>query len=218
MASLDNAHKVHTASSPTLGRLFGAWLLIGIQSFGGGGATLVLIHAAFVEKFGWVNEDEFVRDNAICQLTPGINLLGLAVRIGGRIGQSCGSTAAGVALSLLGLLLPSVTITVGITGAYARVAGHPAVQSALRTVIPATVGLGILTAGNLIRPLMKTSLREGKISAAVTLAILVGAGGVVAAFRPPVFVVLLVAGVVGAIFHLFLAQGRQPEVPGESAS
>lgn len=196
---------------PTLWRLFGAWLLIGCQSFGGGAATLALINRSLVEKLGWVSEEEFARDWAICQVTPGINLLAFTVRLGGRIGGICGSAAAGVVLSLLGLLLPSVAITIGITSAYTRIAASPAVQSALRAVIPATVGLGLLTAWTMARPLLKTSRQEGKASTVFTLAILAGAGIAFFVFQPPVLVVLILGGVLGMVFSVIRAQRREPE-------
>ena len=51
-----------------------AWLSIGIQSFGGGAATLYLIRRTAVERHGWLSNEEFTRDWGICQIAPGINL------------------------------------------------------------------------------------------------------------------------------------------------
>src|SRR5438552_2895855 len=58
-------------------RLFRIWAVIGAQSFGGGSATLYLIRRETVERQGWLTDDDFSRYWGICQIAPGINILGL---------------------------------------------------------------------------------------------------------------------------------------------
>ncbi len=178
---------------PVPGRLLRAWLVLGVQSFGGGTATQYLIYRTFVERHKWISTEEFTRYWAICPLTPGINLLALTVLIGWRL-----AGAAGVALSLLGLLLPSVAITVGMTALYALIRELPLVQTALRGVIPATAGLGLLMAWRLAAPLIVASQREGRSSLLVSLGLLLGSGALAALHNPPVILVLCGAGVVAA--------------------
>ena len=74
--------------------------------------------------------------------------------------------AGGVAMCLLGLLLPSVAITIALTAVYTQVQGFAAVQSALRGVIPATVGISVLLLWRLAAPLYTDSRREGRASMA----------------------------------------------------
>ena len=181
---------------PSLGLILRVWLSLGIQSFGGGAATLALIRRAVVERHGWMTDAEFVRDWALCQVTPGINLLGLTVLIGRRL-----AGAAGIAVCLLGLLLPSVTITVLLTACYGHYRDLPAVRAALRGVIPATVGIGLVTAWGLARPLLAASRREGKGTLPLSLALLAGSGAVAAFWHPPVVWILCAAGSAGALFH-----------------
>src|SRR5262245_46439477 len=114
------------------------WLNIGIQSFGGGAATLYLIRRAAVEQHGWLTDEEFTRYWGICQISPGINLVGLSILIGWRVARWLG-----VALALAGLLVPSAAITVALTAGYASVEQVPVVRAALRGMAPATVGLGL---------------------------------------------------------------------------
>src|SRR5207249_10977448 len=116
-------------------RLLWIWTLIGMQSFGGGSATLYLIRRVAVEQQGWITDDEFTRYWGICQIAPGINILGLVILIGFRV-----AGAAGALLSLCGLLLPSAAITVGLTSVYASIREMPIVRAALAGVVPATVG------------------------------------------------------------------------------
>src|SRR5262245_30440073 len=86
-------------------RLFGIWAVIGAQSFGGGAATLYLIRRETVERQGWLTDDDFSRYWSICQIAPGINILGLVSVIGWRLAR-----APGALLSVSGLLLPSAGI------------------------------------------------------------------------------------------------------------
>ena len=189
---------------PSLGRLLRVWIGIAVQSFGGGTATQYLIYQAFVERRKWISTEEFTRAWAICPLTPGINLLALAVLIGWRL-----AGPVGVAVSLLGLLLPSATITVGMTALYSLIRELPLVQAALRGVIPATAGLGLLMAWRMAQPLFATSRKEGRSSLLVSAGLLLTSGVLATFFNPPVILVLLGAGVVAAA-----ASWRRSSSPG----
>ena len=97
-------------------RLLWIWTVIGAQSFGGGSATLYLIRRVAVERHGWLTGDDFTRYWGICQIAPGINILGLVVLIGWRVAGPLGALVA-----LIGLVLPSAAITVALTAVYASV-------------------------------------------------------------------------------------------------
>lgn len=181
---------------PSPGTILRVWLRLGVQSFGGGAATLALIRRAVVDEHRWLTDAEFVRAWALCQVAPGINLLGLTVLIGRRL-----AGGVGVALCLLGLLLPSVAITVLLTACYARFRDLPAVHAAVRGVIPATVGIGLVTAYQMAFPLLAAGRREGHGRLLLGLALLAGSGLVVAALHLPVVGVLCAAGAVGALVH-----------------
>jgi chromate transporter len=180
-----------------------AWLGLGSQSWGGGSATLLLIQREVVERRGWMSDAEFTRSWAICQIAPGINLLGLTVLIGWRLRR-----AAGAAVSLLGLLLPSVTLTAMLTAVYAAVRAQPLAEAALHGVVPATVGLGAALSWQLGWPLIAGSRREGRASLAVSLALLAGSGLAELLWRPPVILVLLACGALGALWGAAQARSR----------
>lgn len=171
-----------------------AWLSIGIQSFGGGAATLYLIRRTAVEQHGWLSNEEFTRDWGICQIAPGINLVGLTILIGWRV-----AGITGVVLALLGLLLPSVPITVALTAAYAGVQQLPLIQSALHGVVPATVGLGLLLSYTLLWPLLRASLHESRASLALSIALFLGSAAAVALAHLSVLAVLWGAGLICAL-------------------
>jgi len=188
-------------------RYFGIWLLIGLQSFGGGVATLALIRRAVVLQYGWLTEAEFTRDWALVQIAPGINLLGVIVLIGRRV-----RGARGAALALLGLLLPSVCVTVLITAGYERLHRLPAMEAALRGVIPATVGLGLLTGLQMVRPPLAAALSESRVGLTVGLMVLIGSGLAADQLHWPTVLILLLSGLIMALKGRRIASASQAPV------
>ena len=174
--------------------LLRVWLMLSVQSFGGGTATLTLIRRAAVDEQGWVSDAEFGRFWGLVQLAPGINLLALTVLLGRRV-----AGARGVALSLLGLLLPSAALTVLLTAAYAHVQSSVWVQAALRGIVPAVAGIGLVTAGQIILPLLKSSRRAGLGAFALSLLVLTGAALAAWLGHLPVLVILLSGGLLCAL-------------------
>src|SRR5436309_10717278 len=91
---------------PGTWKLFRIWTGVGLQSFGGGASTTLLIQRAFIEKHRWLSIEEFTHLWNLCILTPGINLVALTVLIGKKLGGT-----RGIIASLAGMLLPSAAIT-----------------------------------------------------------------------------------------------------------
>ncbi|NJN15737.1 MAG: chromate transporter [Oscillochloris sp.] len=184
----------------SLAHFFRIWFLLGIQSWGGGSATLLLIRREVVERQHWMSEDEFTRAWGICQIAPGINLLGLTILIGWRLVR-----APGAVLALVGLLLPSITITALLTAGYAQVRDQPLMQAALRGVVPGTVGLGLLLSWQMVRPIISVARREGWASLIFTIGLVAGAALTMLFWRPPVIAVLLAGGAIGALWNMLPA-------------
>ena len=165
--------------------LLWVWLKLSVQSFGGGTATLALIRRTAVDEHGWVSADEFGQFWGLVQLAPGINLLALTVLLGRRA-----AGLRGIALALTGLLLPSASLTILLTAMYAQFQHLAVVQAALRGIIPAVAGLGLLTAWQIARPLLTRPLRPLILLGSVLAASL----GLV-----PVLAILLSGGFLGGI-------------------
>lgn len=169
-------------------------------------ATLALIRRMAVDQEEWLTEEEFTRDWAVCQMAPGINLFALTILLGNRV-----AGARGILLALAGLLLPTATITVILTASLAHIRHAPAVEAALRGVIPATVGLGLLTSYQMVLPLLKKSYEEGKGSGFLSLALLAGCA-LLSVLRLPVLSLLLTAALLSAVYQWKRpshAQGRE---------
>ncbi len=184
------------APLPGRGELLRVWLSVGAQSFGGGAATLTLIRRQVVQQRGWITEAEFVRDWALCQVSPGMGLLALTALIGRRLGG-----AWGIVLALVGLLLPSAAATVAITASYLHFQHNPVVRHAVQGIVPATVGVGLLTAGQMALPLLAIARREGRSMLGLAIALLAGGAALAAAGHVPTLAILCGAGAIGAAFH-----------------
>jgi chromate transporter len=193
---------------PSLWRLLWIWFVIGLQSFGGGAATLFLIRRTAVERHGWLSAEEFARDWALVQAAPGINLLCMTILVGRRV-----AGVAGALTALVGLMLPSVTITIVMTALYADLRNLPVIQAALRGIVPATVGLGLVLTVRMVHPLLAARGREGRGIQLVYILILVGSTAAILLWQLPVIVVLCSAGIIAGLSqwrHNTLARPSQP--------
>ncbi len=174
---------------PTLWKLFSTWLVLGVQSFGGGSSTFILIHEACM-KNGWVGEEEFTRDWALSQVAPGINLLKLTMMLSYQMRGWPGLAAAS-----LGLLLPSASVTAAMTAGFSVIRTNPVVQAAMRGILPATIGLSLSMAVQMGQPILTRAYKEGGLRLAINLLILAGAAGLMASGLVSPVLVLLLAGV-----------------------
>lgn len=196
-------------TSPTnLWHLLRVWFALGLQSFGGGSATLFMIRRASVEQEHWITEEEFTRYWGISQVTPGINLLCMTILIGWRV-----AGPIGVAITLFGLLFPSVSITILLTMLYAQVQQISLVQAALHGIIPATVGVGLLLIWQTGRPLVHEAHTRGQAPLAISLLVLLASVLVSLYTSIPVILILCGGGLINGLFlwayQRWLAQGGQ---------
>ncbi len=192
--------------------LFTTFLTLGIQSFGGGSSTLIMIHNACL-KYGWMGEEEFVRTYALVQIAPGINLIKLTMLIGKKLRGWPGLFAA-----TAGLLLPSAGVTVLMTAGYTVIRNLSVVQSALRGILPATIGLGLAMSIQMVQPLVTRAHREGPVRLGANLCILIASALLLGIFNAsPVVVMLAAGGVAVVVFALIPAKGK-PETKDKSAT
>ena len=196
---------------PPLPTFFRLWFFIGLQSFGGGTATNALIRRVAVEEQKWMTEEEFALESALCPLVPGMNLLALTGLIGQRV-----AGLPGVTVALLGLLLPSVSMTLIITAGFASVRNIPAIQAAVTNgIVPATVGIGLWTTYLNGRALLLESKRENAVSFLFSLLLLGVALALSVRDALPIFALLMGGGAMGAIFTVLNRRGK-PETEGEA--
>lgn len=191
---------------PALWDLFSTWLLLGIQSFGGGSSTFLLIHQACINR-GWLDEEEFTRAWALAQIAPGINLVKLTAMIGYRLRGWSGLLAA-----MAGLLLPSGLVTVLMTAGFANIRNQPVIQAAMKGILPATIGLMLAMGIKMAQPLLTRAYQEGWTRLSAHLVILTGSALLLGIGNASPITALLLSGIGAA---LLLAVVPLPE--GQSA-
>lgn len=168
--------------------LFGVWLKIGCTSFGGGAVTQYLIQETFIYKHHWIGAEEYSRIIAMSQIAPGINIFATTILIGKRLGGGIG-----IFVSLMGLILPSSIITVGMTAAYVSLSSLSRVQAALRYAFAAVFGLSLVTNWRNVAPILARNRSQGRAILAASIAVMIGTALVYALLSPAV-VILYVAG------------------------
>jgi chromate transport protein ChrA len=188
-------------------RLFRLWVGIGAQSFGGGMATSALIRQTFVERLQWITDEEYALAQPLVQPVPGMNLLALTILLGQRFGGT-----PGIFASLLGLLLPSVTMALLITAFFSRVRDNPAVQAALRNgIVPATVGIGLYSNYHSGGGLLRASGKDGRAAFVAYLLLMIVSGVLAATTSLPVFLLLGGAGAAGIGINLWQSRHSRKE-------
>jgi len=176
-------------------RLFRIWASIGLQSFGGGASTTLLIQRAFIEKHTWLSMEEFAHLWNLCILTPGINLVALTVLIGKKLGGTWG-----IVVSLAGMLLPSATITCLLAALFLQIEHIAAVQAIFRGVISATGGIMLVVGLNFALPLIRKGYKEGYIYLLVSSVLLIACALAVIFLKLSVIIVILAAASLGTLF------------------
>jgi chromate transporter len=93
--------------------LFGNYMLLSLMSIGGAISTTTEMHRYLVVEHHWLTQAQFNNAIAIAQAAPGPNVLFVAL-MGWNVGLNAGSytlALAGVAVTMLGILIPSTTLT-----------------------------------------------------------------------------------------------------------
>lgn len=93
--------------------LFAHYLMLSLMSVGGAISTTAEMHRFLVEQHHWLTQAQFNESIAIAQAAPGPNVLFVAL-MGWNVGLNAGSYAAaflGVFITMVGILLPSTTLT-----------------------------------------------------------------------------------------------------------
>jgi chromate transporter len=171
---------------PTLWSLFSLWSKIGIQSFGGGSTTLILMHREFVEKRAWFSEEEYAGYWSLCQLSPGIVLVAMIILMSRKLAGFWG-----IVVSLAGMLIPSAAITAIITVGFASVEHLHQAQAMIQGVIPATAGAMLTLSIRFAQPVVKQSFHENSIRLAECIVIILGSTVALIFFHIEVVFVLL---------------------------
>jgi chromate transporter len=171
----------------TLSAMF---LRMGSVTFGGGLVMLPLIESEVVNTHHWLTHQEFADAAALGQITPGPVLI-TATFVGYRVAGTLGALVATISI-----FLPAFLMTIAAASSLRRFRSNPQVQSFLRGIAPAVVGLLVAAA---------LSVGRAGIHSWVGVSIMLVAIFTLIRFRPNPFWVIVGAGVIRFLFGLFLA-------------
>ena len=180
---------------PTTWQLFRIWSSIGLQSFGGGASTSFLIQRTFIDKYGWMTMEEYMRLWNLCIFTPGINLVALTILIGRKLGG-----VWGIVVSLAGMLLPSGLITCLLAAGFELIQHNPTVQAIVHGVIPATAGIMLVVGLRFAQPLVQLAWKEGWQRLGISVILMALCALAIIVLKISVIPVLLATALLGMLF------------------
>lgn len=171
---------------PSLKQIAHVFTRYGNLTFGGGSATIAVLHQELIERRKWLPEEQFVMSFALSRLTPGTNLLAFCTSIGWQLQRFAGAIVA-----LLAASVPCAVIVILVTVAFSQMQSNSIAQAAIHGAVAAAVSITVNTCWTLAKPHYKSGSRPRVVLIAVVAFALHVAAGL------PAVQVLLIAAVAG---------------------
>lgn len=165
---------------------FKVWTKIGLLSFGGPAGQIATMHRLLVEEKGWLSEGRFLRALNFCMLLPGPEAQQLATYAGWITHGVRGGVAAG-----LMFVLPGALVMLLLSYLYANFGALPVVGGVFLGIKAAVLAI-------VAQALLKVGRRalKGRISLAIAVAAFLSLAVLQISFP----IVVLSAGLLGALF------------------
>ncbi|MGA1181469.1 MAG: chromate efflux transporter [Marivivens sp.] len=169
----------------TFSDFFRAFARIGLLSFGGPAAQIALMHRELVDDRKWLSEAEFLRALSFCMMLPGPEAMQLATYAGWKLRGVVGGIIAGLLF-----VLPGAAVIAALALLYLSFGDQPLVRAAFVGVKAAVIAI-------VLEALLRISKRalKGRLHYALAAAAFVA----LAVFHLPFPLVILVAGLIGAV-------------------
>ena len=174
-------------TAKTLWQLFLSTLYISAFTFGGGFVIVTFMKKKFVDELHWIDEDEMLDLTAIAQSSPGSIAVNAAILVGWRVGG-----ALGIAIAVLGTLLPPMLILSIISFFYAAFASNRYVALTLR-------GMQAGVAAVILDVVCGLGSKVVKEHSVLSIALMLCAFAATFFFKINVVFILLAAASVGAV-------------------
>ncbi|WP_018462768.1 chromate transporter [Segatella paludivivens] len=126
--------------------LFKTFIKIGLVTFNGGYAMIPMIEADVVDKYKWIDKDEFVNLVAIAQSCPGVFAINISIFIGYKLKKISGAVCTAIATAL-----PSFLIILLIAMLFHQFQDNKIVASIFAGIRPAVVALIAVPTFNLAK-------------------------------------------------------------------
>jgi chromate transporter len=144
--------------SPRLRQLASVFARYANMTFGGGSATIAVLHEQLVERRSWLSQAQFELCYALSRLTPGTNLLAFCTAAGWVVRRWAGAVVA-----LLAASLPCSLVAVAATCFYEAWQHNRFVRGSLRGALAAAVAIMLATAWSFAQPHVKASAAKAVI-------------------------------------------------------
>ena len=163
--------------------LFGHFLLLSMLAVGGAITATPDMHRFLVDGHHWLTNQQFVSSIALAQAAPGPNILFVAL-MGWNVGLNAGGGLAngltgwlaaltGVVVTMVGMLLPSTTLTFFATRWGHRNRDLRVVRAFKQGMAPIVVGLLVATGWVLVRGGIETTFNQRILAVALVSMLIV---------------------------------------------
>jgi chromate transporter len=173
--------------------LFLTFFRIGWVGFGGLGSVLALVEQELVNKRQALTPSDITEALTYTKLLPGSTVVQVVSYLGWRLGGWGGSAAATIAF-----IVPSFIVMLVLSVIYSQITALPNVQSALRGLNAAVVGLLVITCYRLGLSTVKNFMGFVLAVAALALAVIA---------RFPLVSIVIGAGALGVVAYA-IERGR----------
>ncbi|WP_409252189.1 chromate transporter [Bacillus sp. SCS-153A] len=144
-------------------QLFLAFFRVGILGYGGGPSSIPLVHKEVVEKYKWMDDDDFSDVLALGNAMPGPIATKMAGYIGWRVGGLIGMINA-----VLATIIPTIILMILLLNVLNAYKDKAWVQGMANAVVPVVgVMLGVLTWDFIMKS-------KGALGWSVTIGIVIG--------------------------------------------
>ena len=148
-----------------LWNLFIAFTRASNLGFGGGPALIPLVKEEAVDRYQWLDHQEFANSLAICNALPGPIATKMAAYIGYKVAGWRGAFVA-----ILGAVIPTIIVVVLLGSLIMKYSNSPELKAMLEAVRPVVVVLVSVTAYDMGKKSFSTGISWG--IAVVTVALL----------------------------------------------
>lgn len=178
--------------APTLPKLAGVFVKIGILGFGGPAAHIAMMEEETVRRRGWISAQDFLDLVGATNLIPGPNSTEMAIHLGLRLKGWAGLLVSGICF-----ITPAAMITAAIAWFYVRYGQLPEVAPFLYGIKPAVLAVIVVAVLRFARKAVKN----------VSLAILAIGVLVCALLGLQEVMLILAGGVLGMLWQRWRSQG-----------
>ena len=166
-------HNTPAQEVKSLETLFFTFFKIGLFTFGGGYAMIVLLEEEFIQRRKWLDKDEFLDMTAIAESTPGPVAINSATYLGYKLAKVPGAATATVAVCL-----PSFLIIYAISLFFEQFTQLTVIANAFKGIQVCVIYL-IFSAGvRMLKALDKSPLATGVLAAVMLVMVGLSLAGV----------------------------------------